>query len=159
MHKRTQFSHIGRPKIIAGASVNPPITRASTLLFDKADDLYNGKHRIYGRHGSAVHDNLETAFCELEAGAGCTLTPSGLSANTLSILANTKAGDHILITDSTYGPVRFFYEQVLSKYGVEAEYYAQISAQILPNLFGQILPAYCWKALGLYLWKFKIYQR
>jgi len=123
MKNATKFAHIGRPKIGVGTSVNPPIVRASTLLFDKADDLYNGGHRIYGRHGSPVHDALSEAFCALENAAGATLTPSGLSANTLSILANIKAGDHILVTDSSYGPIRNFCNTQLTKFGVEVEYY------------------------------------
>lgn len=123
MQKSTKFAHIGRPKIGIGTSVNLPIVRASTLLFDKADDLYNGGHRIYGRHGSPVHDALSEAFCALENGAGTTLTPCGLSANTLSILTNVKAGDHLLVTDSTYGPVRNFCNTQLTKFGVEIEYY------------------------------------
>ncbi len=123
MKKSTKFAHVARPDIKAGASVNPAIMRASTLLFDKADDLYNGQHRIYGRHGSPVHDALSEAFCVLENGAGCTLTPSGLSANSLSILANVKAGDHILVSDSCYGPVRNFCNTLLVKFGVETQYY------------------------------------
>jgi len=123
MKNATKFAHIGRPKIGVGTSVNPPIVRASTLLFDKADDLYNGGHRIYGRHGSPVHDALSETFCALENGAGATLTPSGLSANTLSILANIKAGDHILVTDSSYGPIRNFCDTQLTKFSIEVEYY------------------------------------
>ncbi|MCF6221748.1 MAG: cystathionine beta-lyase [Robiginitomaculum sp.] len=123
MKDATKFAHLGRPKVGVGTSVNPPIIRASTLLFDKADDLYNGGHRIYGRHGSPVHDALSEAFCALENGAGTTLTPCGLAANTASILANVKAGDHILVTDSTYGPVRHFCNTQLTKFGVETEYY------------------------------------
>ncbi|PHR93300.1 MAG: cystathionine beta-lyase [Robiginitomaculum sp.] len=123
MKKSTLFSHVGRPKIGRGTSVNPSVTHASTLLFEKADDLYNGNHRIYGRHGSEVHDALKEAFCALEDGAGCTLTPSGLAANALSILANVKAGDHILVSDSSYGPVRKFCDNHLVKFGVETEYF------------------------------------
>jgi len=134
----TKFAHIGRPKIGVGTSVNPPIVRASTLLFERADDLYNGGHRIYGRHGSPVHDALSEAFCALENGAGTTLTPSGLSANTLSILANVKAGDHVLATDSSYGPIRNFCNTQLTKFGIEVEYYppgigAGISALVRDN--------------------------
>lgn len=123
MKKATLFSHIGRPKIGRGTAVNPSVTRASTLLFDKADDLYGGSHRIYGRHGSEAHDALKEAFCALEDGAGCTLTPSGLAANTMSILANVKAGDHILVSDSSYGPVRKLCDTHLSKFNVETEYF------------------------------------
>ncbi len=123
MKKSTLFAHIGRPKPAKGTSVNRPVTRASTLLFENAADLYSSAQRNYGRHGSEVHDDLKDAFCALEGGAGCTLTPSGLAANTLSILANVKSGDHILVTDSCYGGVRNFCDRHLTKFGVETEYY------------------------------------
>lgn len=135
MKKSTLFSHIGRPKIGRGTSVNPSVTRASTLLFDKADDLYGGTHRIYGRHGSEAHDLLKEAFCALEGGAGCVLTPSGLAANTMSILANVKAGDHILVSDSGYGPMRKFCNTHLAKFNVETEFFPpRIQASELQKL-------------------------
>lgn len=134
----TKFAHIGRPKVGVGSAVNLPITRASTLLFDRAEDLYNSNLRAYGRHGSELSDALENAFCELENGAGCTLTSCGLAANTLSIQASVKAGDHILVTDSCYGPIRYFCTTHLSKFGVDVEFYTpsigkDISKLIKPN--------------------------
>ncbi len=123
MKKSTKFAHSARPKITLGTSVNPAIVRASTLLFDKADDLYNGKHRIYGRQGSELHDYLEEAFCLLEGGTDCALTPSGKSANILSLLSFVKSGDHVLISDSAYGPVRHFAETFLSRMGIETEFF------------------------------------
>ncbi len=119
----TKFAHLGRPDPKLGTAVNPDITRASTLLFEKAEDLYRQDIRSYGRHGSQVHDAVEDAFNTLENGAGTILTPSGLSACTLPILANVKAGDHILITDSIYGPTRYFCKGHLEKMGVETERY------------------------------------
>jgi len=62
----TKFAHLGRPKPTLGTAVNPDITRASTLLFEKAEDLYRQDIRSYGRHGSTVHDALEDAFNTLE---------------------------------------------------------------------------------------------
>ena len=123
MKKQTQFTHIGRPKTGLGTAVNPDITRASTLLFDRAEDLYRSDIRGYGRHGSAVHDALKEAFNALEGGAGTTLFPSGLAACTYPILSQVKAGDHILLTDSSYGPTRFFCDGHLKKMGVGTERY------------------------------------
>ena len=79
MDKETKFAHIGAPKAGQGTAVNPSITRASTLLFDKAEDLYRSDLRGYGRHGAAIHDALADAFTELEHGAGTILFPSGLA--------------------------------------------------------------------------------
>lgn len=123
MKDQTKFAHISRPSIGTGTAVNPDITKASTLLFNKAEDLYTGKVRSYGRHGSELHDKLEAAFCALENGAGASLTPSGHSATTLGVLSQVKAGDHILLTDSAYGPTRQFCLDYLSKMGVEATLY------------------------------------
>ena len=120
---QTRFAHIARPKPGLGTAVNAAVERASTLLFDRAEDLYRSDIRGYGRHGSQVHDYLETAFCELEGGAGTSLTASGLAACTLAIQSVVKTGDHILLTDSAYGPVRSFCLNYLNKMGVETELY------------------------------------
>ncbi len=123
MDDKTKFTHLGRPKPKLGTAVNPNITRASTLLFEKSEDLYRSDIRSYGRHGSEVHDALEEAFTTLENGAGTSLTPSGLSACTLAILSQVKSGDHLLLTDSVYGPSRNFCLKYLSSMGVETEIY------------------------------------
>lgn len=121
MKDKTKFTHLGRPKPGLETPVNPDISRASTLLFGKSEDLYRTDIRGYGRHGSALHDHLEAAFNELEGGMGTSLTPSGFAACTLAILACVTSGDHILITDSIYGPTRDFCEKFLKGLGVEAE--------------------------------------
>lgn len=123
MKDTTKFAHIGRPKPELATAVNPDITRASTLLFERAEDLYRTDIRSYGRHGSGVHDELCKAFNELEGGAGTSLTPSGHSATTLAILSVVKAGDHVLLTDSCYGPTRKFCLQYLTRLGIETERY------------------------------------
>lgn len=138
MKKETQFAHIARPKAGLGTAVNPDITRASTLLFEKAEDLYRSDIRGYGRHGSAVHDDLKEAFNLLEGGAGTSLFPSGLAACTYPILSQVKAGDHVLLTDSSYGPTRYFCDGHLKKLNIETEIYdprigGNIDTLIRPN--------------------------
>jgi len=123
MKDPTKYAHLGRPKPKLATAVNPDITRASTLLFDKAEDLYRQDIRGYGRHGSTVHDAVEDAFNHLEGGAGTSLTPSGLAACTLAIMSCVKAGDHMLVTDSIYGPTRYFCHGYLADMGVETELY------------------------------------
>ncbi len=121
--KETLFAHLSRPSPALGTAVNPSVTRASTLLFEKAEDLYRTDLRGYGRHGSQVHDDLCTAFNTLEGGAGTSLAASGLAACTLAILSHVKAGDHLLLTDSVYGPVRSFCLNYLKTMGVQVQLY------------------------------------
>ena len=123
LRPETEFTHVGRPAAGLGTAVNPDITRASTLLFDRAEDLYRSDLRGYGRHGSAGQDALIEAFDLLEGGAGTTLAQSGLAACTLPILANVKTGDHLLLTDSSYGPTRHFCQKYLKAMGVETQMY------------------------------------
>ena len=121
-----------------GKTPTAPVERASTLLMPSAADVYRTDVTVYGRHGLLVHDELKAAFCALEGGVACGLTPSGLSAVTTALLSQVKAGDHVLITDSAYAPTRSFAATTLPRYGVEAEFYdprvgADIAALIRPN--------------------------
>ena len=119
----TRFAHLGRPEPGLGTPVNPPVDRASTLLFARSEDLYRDDIRGYGRHGSGVHDQLRSLFCELEGGAHAQLYPSGVMACTQPVLAFAKPGDHVLLTDSAYGPTRHFCQTFLKRMGVETELY------------------------------------
>lgn len=123
MKRETEFTHLGRPKAGLGTPVNPTISRASTLLFDDAADLYRTDVRGYGRHGTNVHDELAKMFTHLEGGAGTTLFPSGLMACTVPILSQVKSGDHVLLTDSVYGPTRSFCLNALKHMGVSVDTY------------------------------------
>lgn len=128
----TKFTHMGRPAAGLGTSVSYPVTRASTLLFQKAEDLYRNDIRGYGRHGTAVHDALAELFTELEGGVGTLLYPSGVAALTGPILSIVKPGDQVLLTDSAYGPTRSFCQTFLKKMGVETLYFdPRIGANII----------------------------
>lgn len=127
----TKFAHMGRPPAGLGTSVSHPVTRASTLLFEKAEDLYRNDVRGYGRHGTSVHDALADLFTELECGVGTLLYPSGVAALTGPILSVVSPGDHVLLTDSAYGPTRSFCQTFLKKMGVETTLYdPRIGAKI-----------------------------
>jgi cysteine-S-conjugate beta-lyase len=123
----TRLVQAGRDPFAHERAVNPPIQRGSTLLFDKAKDLYHsgpgGPMKGYGLEGLSTQDRLCEALAEISGGIGAVLTSSGLQAITLVLLAATKAGSHVLVTDSAYGPTSRFLEQVLARFGVEAEPY------------------------------------
>ncbi len=137
-NKATHFVHSGRPPAGLGTPVSHSVTRASTLLFEKAEDLYRTDIRGYGRHGSELHDALAGLFTDLESGVGTLLYPSGVAALTGPILSVVKPGDHVLLTDSAYGPTRYFCNGFLKRFGVETELYAprigsDIDKLIKPN--------------------------
>jgi len=125
----TQLVYLGRdPKRDCG-SVNPPVHRTSTVIFnDYASflDYENGnsqKHRGYGRYGSPTIDGLEEALVALEGADHALVTASGLAAITTALLAFLNAGDHVLIPDSLYSSARHFVSHELVRLGVEVEFY------------------------------------
>jgi cysteine-S-conjugate beta-lyase len=121
--------------------VNPPVYHASTVLYPSAEDFLAHRARYqYGRRGTPTTEALEHALGELEGPqcAGVSLLPSGLAAISTAFLAVVHAGDHVLVTDSAYGPTRIFCDQVLSRLGVSVSYYDPlvgdaIAALIQPN--------------------------
>ncbi|WP_313587908.1 cystathionine beta-lyase [Aquidulcibacter sp.] len=138
----TRLVQVGRNPFSHERVINPPIQRGSTVLFDQADDLYRAgplsDMKGYGLEGLSTQDRLCEALTEVSGGIGTVLAPSGLQALTLALMAATKAGDHVLLTDSSYGPTRRFCREVLGNYGVETEIYdprigAGIAGFIRPN--------------------------
>ena len=124
----TRLVEGGRRKEWRGRLVNPPVERASTILFDSVAELKAGKARLgeyrYGLQGTATHWALSDALTALEPGAaGTALFSSGLAAITTALLAVLKPGDELLVTDNVYGPTRKFCDTLLKRYGVATRYY------------------------------------
>jgi len=106
--------------------VNPPVYHASTVLYPSAEDFLAHRARYqYGRRGTPTTEALERALQELDGPqcAGVALLPSGLAAISAAFLSVVHAGDHVLVTDSAYGPTRHFCNQILSRLGVATSYY------------------------------------
>ena len=143
MKDDTIITHSGRHPFEHHGAVNPPVYHASTILFPTMQEYLDrgdtAKVR-YGRRGTPTIFALEDALTELEGdlAAGTAIVPSGLAAITMSLMAFVQTGDHILVTDNSYGPTRSFSNGTLARLGVEAEYYdpligADIEKLIRPN--------------------------
>lgn len=135
----TQLAHIGNdPKEFFGF-VHPPVVHASTVLFPNAQAMVSRDQKYtYGTHGTPTTDALEAAINHLEKSAETIIVPSGLAAITIPLLAFLEAGDHLLVTDSVYHPTRRFADTMLTRLGIEVEYYdpligAGIEKLIKPN--------------------------
>ena len=118
----------GDPRL-GGAVVNPPVWRASTILYDNVADLKARGHAThdklyYGRRGTPTVWALADALTDLEPGAeGTLLYPSGVAANSAGLLALLSPGDHLLMVDSAYEPTRSFCNGMLARMGVRTTYY------------------------------------
>jgi cystathionine beta-lyase len=118
----TRLAMAGRDAARYDGAVNPPIHRATTIVLDDTDDLYNTPKRTYGLDGMAVQEALCEALLAIEGGAGVMLTPTGLAACSLALLSVAKAGGELLVTDALYAPTRRFCDTALKKLGVKTRY-------------------------------------
>ena len=134
-HQDTEVLHIGRNPEKQYGFVNPAVYRGSTVLFPTVEALETANQDyVYGRKGTPTIRGLEEALAQLENGADCFLTPSGLSAITASLMAFVESGDHILVTDSVYSPTRRFCDKVLANLGIEITYYDPLIGSDISNL-------------------------
>jgi cystathionine beta-lyase len=87
--------------------------------------------------GMDTHVALEDVFKHLENGTHCYLASSGLSAITLTFMTLMSAGDHALVADCVYGPVRLLAREVLKRMGIEVTYFSpakdDIATLVRPN--------------------------
>jgi len=142
MERETRIVHAGRQSGRDVAIVNPPVCRASTILYPSIAE-YERRHEKkytgfpYGLIGTPTTIELAAALAELSGGARSAILSSGLAAVTQALTAFLRGGDHVLVADTVYGPTRAFCDEVLSRFGVDVEYYdplvgAGIAALIRP---------------------------
>jgi len=127
-----------------GGVVNPPVFHASTVTFRNLDDMEARGRSMsgadtdvmwYGRKGTPTTFALQNALAQLEGGHRSLLVSSGLAACTSAIMAFVKAGDHILVSDSVYGPTRHYVETVLARCNVSATFYDPTLGSDIAALF------------------------
>jgi cystathionine beta-lyase len=140
---QTAVTALGRDPKRDHGSVNPPIHRTSTLIFDDFAQLQayeSGKldHPGYARHNNPTMQALSDPIAQLEGYEHAYITSSGLAATVLAILSQVGAGDHILISDAIYAHTRKFVTHELPRLGVDVTFYNprigdEIEALFKPN--------------------------
>jgi cystathionine beta-lyase len=114
-------------------SVNPPIVRASTIIFksmqeirktqDKAKKNPTGGHFDYGRQGTSTTHILQQILSKLEESYFTFLTPTGFGAVFLAIFSVTRPGDEIIVADTVYSPTRLLSQDFLKEFNIKTTFY------------------------------------
>lgn len=124
--------------------VNPPVWRASTILYDSVAELRaaagrDTHHRLfYGRRGTPTQWSLADALTELEPGAEASfLYPSGVAAVSAALLSVLSPGDELLLADSVYDPTRSFATGFLARFGVTTRFYDPMIGGGIAELIGE----------------------
>jgi len=142
MREETKVVHSGlHPERHQGA-VNPPVFHASTILSETVEE-YRRKRKewqqdlpgtYYGRFGTPTMEALQEAIAALEGGHRCVLYPSGLAACAGALLAFLSAGDHLLVSDSVYGPTRNLARGLLKRFGVSTTFFDPLVGRGIESL-------------------------
>ena len=114
-------------------SVNPPVVRASTIIFKSMQDIKKTQNKYlkdpvsgnfdYGRQGTSTTYALQQILRKIEECYKVYLTPTGFGAIFLGVLSVVKPDDEILVTDSVYSPSRLLTETYLKKFNIKAIFY------------------------------------
>ncbi len=114
-------------------SVNPPVVRASTIIFKSMQDIKKTQNKYlndpvsgnfdYGRQGTSTTYALQQILKKIEECYKVYLTPTGFGAIFLGVLSVVKPDDEILVTDSVYSPSRLLTETYLKKFNIRAIFY------------------------------------
>lgn len=131
----TLVTHGGRhPKEFHGF-INPPLVRASTVLFNDVDEMKGRRESryAYGLMNTPTIEAFNEVWTELEEASGTVLVPSGLAAVTVAILSALSAGEEILVPDNVYGPTRRFCNQTLKLWGMRTSYYDPMDLEALKS--------------------------
>lgn len=143
IHRDTRLVHAGRGAGYRASSVNPPVYRASTYVFDTVSEMAeaarnNLRGGFYGRSGTPTSDAFEDAVAELSGAYRAIAASSGVAGIMGVLTGLLSAGDHVLIPDSVYDIVRRSCDRLLSRMGIKYSYYdpavgAGIEAELRPN--------------------------
>ncbi len=129
---KTRLVHMARaPQTEESGTVNPPVVRASTVLYRDTDAMQSIRSRreknervfSYGSRGTPTTFALEDAITEIEQGDRTNLFSTGLSAIAHVFLSVLKPGDHVLLSESIYGPARAIAVRYLEPRGIACEFY------------------------------------
>jgi cystathionine beta-lyase/cystathionine gamma-synthase len=114
----TKAIHAGQEPDPRTGAVSVPIYQTSTYAQEGL-----GKHKgfEYARTQNPTRMALEQNLAALEGGRACFAFASGMAA-TNAVMSLLKAGDHVIVSDNTYGGTFRLFDKVLRHFGLEFSY-------------------------------------
>jgi cystathionine beta-lyase len=138
---KTFLKHAG--KDLYNQSVNPPVVRASTIIFKSLEDIRKAQNKgiknptggnfSYGREGTSTTFALQQMLRKIEESYEVFLTPTGFGAVFLAIFSVVRPGDEILLSDPIYSPTRLLSKDYLKEFNIKAVFYNPNNINDLKN--------------------------
>jgi len=114
-------------------SVNPPVVRASTIIFKSMKDIRKmqkkatqnpiGGHFDYARQGTSTTYILQKILTKLEESYHVFTTQTGFGSVFLAIFSVVRPGNEILVADPVYSPTRILTEKYLKEFNIKTTFY------------------------------------
>jgi cystathionine beta-lyase/cystathionine gamma-synthase len=125
--------HAGQEPDPSTGAIITPIYQTSTYVQEAL-----GKHKgyEYARTQNPTRSALEANLAAIENGRAAFAFASGMAA-TGAVMTLLKAGDHVVVTDNTYGGTYRLFERVLRKYQFDFTY---VDTSDLEAIEGAIRP-------------------
>ena len=112
----TRAVHAGRPEVRPGHPVVAPIVRSSTFHWAGPGD---GAELLYSRYGNNPNQRSAAAgIAALEGTESALALASGMAAISMTLLAATRAGDHIVASRHLYGATHALLAGELPRRGI-----------------------------------------
>lgn len=123
-------------------AVAPPIMQSSNFVFNTVEDMRNAfadeyNTYIYSRGINPTVDILRKKLAALDGAEDCLVFNSGAAAIFAAVLANVKAGDHIVSVDKPYAWAQKMFDIILPRFGITTTY---IDGRNIENFERAILP-------------------
>tara|TARA_Y100001980_G_C14517822_1_gene293155 strand:+ start:61 stop:1236 length:1176 start_codon:yes stop_codon:yes gene_type:complete len=125
-------------------SVNPPVVRASTIIFKSMSDIRRTQKKYkkdprggffdYGRQGTSTTHILQKILTKLEESYHVFLTPTGFGSVFLAIFSVARPGDEIIVADPVYKPTRVLTEDYLKDFNIKTFFYDPKNLKSLEKL-------------------------
>lgn len=108
-------------------AIAPPIMQTSNFRFNKVDELRAAfademSTYLYSRGLNPTVDILRKKLAALDGAEDCLIFNNGAAAIFAGVLANVKAGDHIVSVSKPYTWVQRMFDVVLPRFGVSTTY-------------------------------------
>src|SRR5688572_7162148 len=123
--------HAGQQPDPTTGAIITPIYQTSTYVQDAL-----GQHKgfEYGRTQNPTRSALEANLAAIEGGRAAFAFASGMSAIN-AIVARLSSGDHVVVTDNTYGGTFRLFDKVLTRYGLTFSFVDTSNLDATKNAF------------------------
>jgi cystathionine beta-lyase/cystathionine gamma-synthase len=123
-------------------AVSPPIMQTSNFVFNTVNEMRKAfaneySTYLYSRGKNPTVEILRKKLAALDGAEDCLVFNSGAAAIFVAVLANVKAGDHIVSVDKPYTWAQRMFDIILPRFGVTTTY---IDGRHIENFERAILP-------------------